>query len=478
MARKIVTLYVDDVSIRLLVADGKGVGKWTYSALEPGLVQGGVVTDEEAVASRLKLLFEEKQIREKRVIVGLSGLHSLTLVINLPELPKSLLAEAVMRETARVLPVPLEQLYVTWQTLPPVEEKRIRAFAIAIPRNTADSLLRTVRQAGLTPYLMEIKPLALVRLVTERTAIILDVQQTEFDIVILANGVPQPIRTISIPSEGLSWEEKLPMFRDDLVRTVEFYNSKNPEHQLGTETPLYISGELADEPDISRALSKELGRPLEVLSLQAERPAGLSINRYGVNLGLAAKMLPPKGQWPSLVADMDSLPAAYQPKTFSPQRVLALTGIGLAVGMVIAQIVLVRINATAIDAAETRLETVSRIIEQRKLQRRELSVTLVQAEAYRDTFAAAVEALGKKRTAFNDTLEVAAATLPGSVSVSSIVHSGSRITVEMQSMTEAPVLDYARLLETSGHFSSVSVINMRRDADGTLSFVVALETEE
>jgi len=36
MAKKVVTLYIDDISIRLLVAKGKRVQKWARLPLEPG----------------------------------------------------------------------------------------------------------------------------------------------------------------------------------------------------------------------------------------------------------------------------------------------------------------------------------------------------------------------------------------------------------------------------------------------------------
>ena len=39
MAKKIVTLYIDDTSIRLLVTSGKRVKKWADVPLPPGMVK-------------------------------------------------------------------------------------------------------------------------------------------------------------------------------------------------------------------------------------------------------------------------------------------------------------------------------------------------------------------------------------------------------------------------------------------------------
>ena len=47
MAKKIVTLYIRDTSISLLVMRGNQVKKWANLPLDPGLIQEGVVIDEE-----------------------------------------------------------------------------------------------------------------------------------------------------------------------------------------------------------------------------------------------------------------------------------------------------------------------------------------------------------------------------------------------------------------------------------------------
>ena len=74
---KIVTLFIDDTNIRLLIAKGKRVQKWARLLLEPGLVRDGVIIDEAQVADRLKELFKLEKVTATRVIAGISGLNSL-----------------------------------------------------------------------------------------------------------------------------------------------------------------------------------------------------------------------------------------------------------------------------------------------------------------------------------------------------------------------------------------------------------------
>jgi len=478
MSRKVVTLYVDDTSVRLLVTDGKSIIERAHSPLETGLVEGGIVINEEKVAASIVQLLEDRKIRTKKVIVGLSGAHSLTLVLHLPQLSDNLLVEAVMREAARVLPVPLEQLYLTWQTIP-AAERRIRVFAVAMPRTTADALLKTFRRAGLTPYMMDIKPLALARMVNEPTAIIVDVQPTEYDVVIIGDGVPQPIRTIPIPpEERLSWQGKLSMITDDLARTIEFYDSKNPESPLVPSVPIYVSGELADEPEICQSLSDRLGRSVMRLSLPVSYPLGSYPSRYTVNLGLAIKRLSSRSSSASLVAGVDALPSAYQPKSFSFTRVLAMTGAVIAAALIVSQITMVRINASGINAMNDDLETVTNLVEQKQHQQLEAVQALSQERVSQDAFTTALQILSNQRDSFNLGLEIVTSYLPNGVTLSSISHEGNTLTIDVQSNSEVTVLQYARILEVNRTFSGVNIATMRRLAEGDMIFHLILEMEE
>ena len=102
MAKKIVTLYVDDTSLRLMVTDGKRIKEWAESPLEPGLIEDGVIVNEAEVAAKVKQLFEVQKVKTKKVIMGVSGLRCLTRPVILPQLPKEMVDEAVKREAKTV----------------------------------------------------------------------------------------------------------------------------------------------------------------------------------------------------------------------------------------------------------------------------------------------------------------------------------------------------------------------------------------
>src|SRR4030067_2168677 len=130
MAKK-VTLYIEDTDIKLLVTKGKKrVEKWASLLLEPSLVSDGVILDEDRVADSIKELLELQGVKTKKVIVGLSGLNSIFRIISLPELPQALLPEAVKNEAARVIPLPLDRVYLSYQPIP-APEGGVRLFLVA-----------------------------------------------------------------------------------------------------------------------------------------------------------------------------------------------------------------------------------------------------------------------------------------------------------------------------------------------------------
>ncbi|HEY91170.1 MAG TPA: pilus assembly protein PilM [Dehalococcoidia bacterium] len=478
MPRKTVTLYVDDRSIRLMQTSGKNIRVWASASLEPGLIEGGIVVDEEKVIAKVRRLLTDRRITTKKVILGLSGLRSLTLAMDLPQLPDNLLAEAVMRECARVLPVPLEELYVSWITLPPAK-KRIRAFAAAIQRNSADSILNTLSRAGLTPCMMDIKPLALARLANKSTAVIVDVQSRDYDIIIINNGIPQPVRSIPLPVEGLSWQEKLSMIMDDLVRTMEFFDTNNPESPFAADMPIYISGELANEADICKSMSTELGRPILPLLLPFKYPQSWRQNYYAINAGLALKSVSPAGKLKSLITKLDTLPPAYQPKSFSLRRVLTLTGAVVVCSIIIPLAAIAQIGSSDINGARAQLETMTADLDRKVEQRRELTLALNRTKADLNAFTVALESLETQQDTYNEVLQVVTGLLPNDVAFREINHDTGTVTLEVDTLDETSVLDYGRSLQSNDAFSEVSVSKMKRlECEITMRFMIILKVKE
>jgi len=332
-----VTLYIEDTEIKVLVTKDKSVTKWAGLLLEPGLVSDGVVNNEEQVAQKIKELFALQRIKEKKVVAALSGLHSVFRILSLPDLPRSILPEAINNEAARVVPFPLDQVYTSYQTLPaPPGETTV--FLVAYPRNATNALINTIKKAGLSLSMLDIAPLALCRCVDSPRAIIVNNWLSNVDIAIISERIPQVIRSISLPTESSSLEEKLPSIAEEFDRTISFYNSSHPNNRLGDAVPVCVSGDLGREPDSWPTLGGKHKFKVSPIPTTMEAPESFVSCPYMVNIGLALKeFLPPTKEGNFSIVNFNAIPAAYLPKKISlfnilmPIVVISLIG-GLVYG--------------------------------------------------------------------------------------------------------------------------------------------------
>jgi type IV pilus assembly protein PilM len=314
MAKRVVTLYISDEAINLLVLEGRSVKQWANMPLEAGLVKEGLILDEEKVAGEINKIFSAAGVGTRRVIAGINGLNSLYRLVSLPTLPEAILPEAIRKEAKRVIPVPLEEVYLSYQRLAGVEGE-IRVFLAAFPRAVADAIYRTLSKANVVPYIMELAPLALSRLANAPRAIVVGSRQDHLDIVILSEGLPNPIRTISLPGEAAGLVERLPVIAEEIDRTVAFYNSSHKDNPLSGSIPIFVCGDLTQVPDKWPVLAGNLKFPVSALPSPVDAPAGFETNDYVINIGLGLHEIMPAASTGNVSqVDMNSLPETYRPK--------------------------------------------------------------------------------------------------------------------------------------------------------------------
>jgi type IV pilus assembly protein PilM len=497
MATK-VTLYIEDTDIKLLVTSGKQVEKWASLLLEPKLVRDGVIIDEDKVAESIKTLFKLEGIATKKITVGLSGLNSIFRVITLPELPQALLPEAVMNEAGRVIPVPLEEVYLSYQPIPAIAGET-RLFLVAYPKNSTDTLLRTLSKAGLKPLAMDLAPLALCRCANTPRSIIVNSWLTYLDIVIMNDSMPQVIRSMSLPTDAIALPEKLPTITEELNRTVAFYNSSNPENQLDSSVPIFVCGDLAEAQDTWQSLAGKTGYPVSVLQPPIQSPEAFSPSQFMVNIGLALKGQLPKGKdsYYSIV-DFDALPEVYKPPAISLVRVFIPVAVvvvlcALAWGGFLVKGVYddtaglrsdidrkhleveikrsqlgvlnseVDVLSTQIAAVEgdiaAQLEEVA-VQQERISQQIEANLQPIEAEDTANSLEDMLTSLDQGLGSIVGDLGELVGLLPTTVNLVGIDYEGGSATLNGFAPAEGDIFTYARALRSGGRFSEVIILSI------------------
>jgi type IV pilus assembly protein PilM len=477
MAKKIVSLFLRDFEINLLEMNGRRVVKWARAPLEPGLVVQGVIRDETQVADKIKELLRLEKIRAGKVIAGMSGMNSLYRLITLPEMPEAVLTEAVRREATRVLPVSLDEVYLSHQPVPSAKGER-RLFLATYPRNMADSLLRTLRKVGLDPYLMDLAPLALARIPDEPRAIIVNSRAEHADIIVIEDRLPQLIRVLSLPSEAKSLSERLPAISEELTRTVMFYNSSHIEKPLASSVPLFVVGELAEAPDSWPTLVGRFGFPVSLLPLSVDYPEGFPANDLMVNIGLALKELTAeRGDGNFSIVNLNTLPAVYRPRRIAMSRILVPVGIIIGLGVLAymgylvqqgnSQTKTLRSQVTASEQPlvqqNKEIVALKNQVNQTQPQIAPIDTQIGQVAATTAVFTSTRDGLTAGRDNINGDLDTIVRLLPSNVDLLTVNHNGEEITITGLAPDEDDIFGYTKELRSSGAAPALIISSITRE---------------
>jgi type IV pilus assembly protein PilM len=466
MAKKVTTLFIRDDAINLLVMRGERVEKWAIMPLEPGLVSQGLIVDEAQVGAKLKELFKLQKLGMGKVIAGISGHNSVYRIITLPELPEAVLPEAIKREAKRVIPVPLEEVYLSYQTITTAQGETL-VFLAAFPRNIADMLYQTLHKAGLQPYMMDLAPLALCRAANQPRSIIVNSRADHLDIMVIVDRVPQLIRRLSMPGETESLAERLDVVTEEIDRTIAFYNSSHAEEPLDAAVPMLVCGDLVRAPENWQALAEKSTHPVSVMPSPVESPEGFDANEFMVNIGLGLKeLLPEKKESNFSLVNINTLPEVYRPKAVRLPSILAPVAITIGLGILVYLGIMVVNKSNRIGVLEDELTPLEILVEaeNQQIATLEEEIGLISPQVAALEIAAGIfdgtyDILLEARDKMNDDMSQIVSLQPGNL-LTAVNHIGDMVTLSGFTTTEGSIFNYARALRNSGRFPTVVITSI------------------
>jgi Tfp pilus assembly PilM family ATPase/Tfp pilus assembly protein PilN len=460
-------LNIGSASLKIIAVKGRQVKRWGSLPLEAGLVRDGLVLQPEAVGATIDALFKDSKIPKENVITSLTGLSFTSRFLTMPRLKPALLEEAIRRAARKEIPLPLDELYLSWQ---PVGSQRDETtfFVVGVPRNLIDTLVQTLAAARLEPYLMDLRPLALARAANRVQAIIASLEPDCFDIVLVADGVPAIMHTISPRGEGATLEDNIRRLADEISRTTGFYQNTHPESRLSQETPLLLTGELATEAATIGIVQTEIEYPVAVLVPPLEFPSDFPVALYAANAGLALKKIPPKktakGQEASFYdININLLSSKYRKaraRPLPPGHLLLTVFLIMAIGLLF-----------PIYQARSRLDADTRQL-QGELNRVNREINLATLAAEEDTQTEAtiqamtdstqaiknrLQSLLRPRGGIGSRLVSVTGALPPQAYFTSVAIENNQITVRGETDSPFTVVSYATALEAIETFAEVRI---------------------
>jgi len=169
-------LDISDSSLRIINLKEKKefltLVSWGEVNLEDGIVQNGEIIDEEKFIKALQKLIKNingEKLKIKNAVVSLPENKSFLGVIQMPKLEGDELKEAVFIEAENYIPLPLEEIYLDFETIKPVKNHldHLDILIMACFKKIVDRYLSCLNKSGIKVRVFESKSQAIVRALIE-----------------------------------------------------------------------------------------------------------------------------------------------------------------------------------------------------------------------------------------------------------------------------------------------------------------------
>jgi len=343
-------LDISDLSLKIVKLKKKGkffdLASFGEQEIESGIIKKGEIRNEEALTKIIKeSLFKVKgeKLKTKYVVASLPEEEAFLQVIQMPKIPEQDLKSAIIYEAENYIPLPIEEIYLDFQIIPPVANHldHYDILLAALPKKTVDPYLKSLTNAGLIPKVLEIESLAIVRAlikneVSSSPIFLIDLGASRTSFIIFSGHSLRFTSSIPISSQmfskvisksldidlkraeelkvkyGLKGEKKIfealiPALTDlveQIKKNIDYYQSHaSHEHLLpnGREIKVYLSGGGANLKGLTDFLCSELklevilGNPwVNILPESLKELPDLSFEqslRYTTALGLALRAI-------------------------------------------------------------------------------------------------------------------------------------------------------------------------------------------
>ncbi len=193
-------LDISDLSVKIIKLKKKReeiiLSSWGEEKIKPGVIESGEIKDEKKLSEIIKEALNKvkgERIKTKYVIASLPEEKSFLQVIQMPKMPEEDLKSAVIYEAENYIPLPIHEVYLDYQIVPPVYDSldHLDLLLVAVPRKIVDSYLSALKLAGLFPLAFEVESQAIARAlikneITTQPILLIDLGATRTSFVIFS----------------------------------------------------------------------------------------------------------------------------------------------------------------------------------------------------------------------------------------------------------------------------------------------------
>ena len=288
--RRIISLSIEGITLRILSFDGGKIERWASVPFNPIFLVNGFVADPIGLGQVIRIALIEREFGKGRLVTALPGLGSVSRVLNVPRVDKGRLGGVVDREARRVMSISPETSHLVWQALPGKAVQQ-QVYVLATPKEPLYSLVEAIKVAGITPKIVDLKPLALARAVNQQNAIIANGESNSIELAIIVDDIPRMVRSVYLGAEVMNRERVAIQLAEELSRSISYYNDSNRANPLDRDIPIYLTGEAAEDPRLAIMVSDLAKRRVAPLEPALKLPPDFPLAQYMVNIGLVLKAI-------------------------------------------------------------------------------------------------------------------------------------------------------------------------------------------
>jgi len=240
-------------------------------ATPQGVINSEDKRDQKRLADVVKKLYKDSKIKNKQIVVALPEFSVFTRFLEFPGVKKEELKDAVFYEAKQYIPVPIEEVRMSYVPIGFNESKNApRVLLVAAPLKVIETYINITEMAGLEVVAIETESVALgramFRATNQKHIVMLDFGANSTDMSIMMDGYLVFSQSISIGSDSLT---------QAIVNKFNFeYNQAEEYKRNYGVTPNVLEGKIYEVlSPIMESIMLEVSRGIEFYKNKTLSPA-------------------------------------------------------------------------------------------------------------------------------------------------------------------------------------------------------------
>ncbi|TSA45757.1 type IV pilus assembly protein PilM [bacterium] len=198
-------------------------------------------------------VIKKARFRTKRVIVGIPGFLALISFMEIPEMPRSEIDQAVRFEANKYIPTPIEEVSLGWEIIGSFQDRpleggqllkqkqKLQIMVVSVPKISVAKLTSIAKETGLSPIAMEVENFATVRCLIgndKGTFMIVNIGAKATDFTVVSDGIVRVTRSIDVGgaeiSRSLASGLGIDLERADKIKKSSQINLTDPKDKLSS----------------------------------------------------------------------------------------------------------------------------------------------------------------------------------------------------------------------------------------------------